>query len=239
MDVRFRWRVPESGHEWKQRKGEWRLVWKEEKSGGWSKEYRPQAGIFREFAALEIAPTRQEEEILRFADKYGDIVALPGSSVERFVGEAAPPPQDGVYYQIIRSHATLRTWRQAIRHMRRAVNLWDQSNDEQTGKTARLQARTALQVEIESVLKDLTTPSCARVCLNQKLELFVYPVNLRAFMWLTLARLVSGEIVEQPCIGKSKNCLRYIYTGLGPGLKKTGTVTCSIACRKWKQRHNG
>lgn len=75
------------------------------------------------------------------------------------------------------------------------------------------------------------------MCLNQKLELFVHPVNLLAFMWLTLARLLSGEIVEQPCMGRSKDCLGYIYTGVGPGLKKTGSVTCSIACRKWKERH--
>jgi hypothetical protein len=57
-------------------------------------------------------------------------------------------------------------------------------------------------------------------------------------MWLALARLASGEIAEQPCMGKGKNCLGYIYTGLGPGFKKKGTVTCSIACRKWKERHN-
>jgi hypothetical protein len=69
------------------------------------------------------------------------------------------------------------------------------------------------------------------------MELFVYPVNLLAFMWLTLARLLSGEIVEQPCMGESKNCIGYIYTGLGPGLKKTGTVTCSVACRQNKKRH--
>ena len=75
------------------------------------------------------------------------------------------------------------------------------------------------------------------MCINQKLELFVYPVNLLAFMWLTLARLVSGQILEQPCMGKSQRCLGYIYTGMGDGLKKTGTVTCSIACRKWKERH--
>ena len=95
-----------------------------------------------------------------------------------------------------------------------------------------------MQIGIESALRDVTTPRCARACLNQNLELFVYPVNLLAFMWLTLARLASGEIVEQPCMGGGKECLGYIYTGLGPGLKKTGTVTCSVACRKRKERHH-
>jgi hypothetical protein len=122
--------------------------------------------------------------------------------------------------------------------MRWAVGLWDQSNDENARKGCRLQAREELQIEIESALRDTTTPSYTRVYLDQKLELFVHLVNPLAFMWLTLGRLVSGEIVEQPCMGKrSRPCLGYIYTGLGHGLNKTGTLTCSIACRKWKERH--
>lgn len=239
MDVRFRWSVPDSGHEWRQRKGDLRLVWKEEKRGGFATEYRPECKLFREFAALGVTRSRQAELILRFANKYGDILALPGSSFIRYLGEDAPSPEGGEYRKIIRSHATLRMWRHTIQQMRQAVDLWDQSNDGTIGKPARLKARSALQVEIEVILRNMTTPSCTRVCLNQKMELFVYPVNLLAFMWVTLARLVTGEIVEQPCLGKSKKCLKYIYTGLGTGLKKTGTVTCSVACRKWKERQSG
>jgi len=123
--------------------------------------------------------------------------------------------------------------------MRYAVEQWDVWADERASGRARSQAREQLQIEIESALRDLKTPCCARMCLNQNMELFVYPINLLAFMWLTLARLLSGEIDEQPCMGNGKNCLRYIYTGLGIGLKKTGTITCSVACRKWKERHDG
>ena len=55
-------------------------------------------------------------------------------------------------------------------------------------------------------------------------------------MWLTLARLASGEIAEQKCLAQ---CGEYIYTGVGPGLKKTGTTTYSDRCRKWKERNAG
>jgi hypothetical protein len=237
MDVRFRWSVPESGHEWRTLKGEQRLVWTEEKKGGFTEEFSPEAGLFRKFAALDTRSRQQQDRILEFADTYGDILALPGSSFVRLLGEGAAPPEDGNYRRIVRGHATLKVWRYTIQRMSRAVNLWDQSNDENSGKAARLQARAALQQEIESAMRDTATPRCVRLCLNQKLELFVYPVNLLAFMWLTLARLVSGEIVEQPCMGKSKECLGYIYTGSGTGLRKAGTTTCSTACRKWKERH--
>ena len=116
--------------------------------------------------------------------------------------------------------------------MKWAVGLWDQCNDGTAQESTRLQARKKLQIEIESALRDVKTPCCARALLNQKMELFVYPVNLLAFMWLTLARLASGDIVEQECL----SCGEFIYTGIGPGLKKTGTTTCSDACRKSKER---
>jgi len=231
MDIRFRWRVPESGYAWRQTTGGQQLIWKDEKRGGMTTGYRPETRLFREFAKLDTTPARREKAILTFADKYGDIVALPGSSFYD-PNDISPPP----YRRIIRSQATLSAWLLAIQRLRRAVNLWDQSNDKNIGRGARLEARSALQIQIESALRDMTTPSCARVCLNQKLELFVYPVNLLAFMWLTLARLVSGEIVERRCMGESENCLGHIYIGTSPGLKKPGTLTCGGACRKGKSR---
>lgn len=241
MDVRFVWHVPDSGHEWKHREGKLRLVWKEERKGGWTGRYIPKVGSFREFAALATTKSRQQAEIQTFANKYGDIIALPGSSFDVFAREDGitwESDQPGTYYRkTIRSHALLSTWRQAIQQMRRAVDFWDFINKKETLSGARLEVLAELRARIESALKDTTTPSFTRVCLNQKMELFAHPVNLLAFMWLTLARLVSGEIVEQPCVGKSRCCLGYVYTGLGNGLKKTGTLTCSIACRKWKERH--
>ena len=115
----------------------------------------------------------------------------------------ASPPEDGALKLFVRSNATLKTGRYAIWQMHWAVDLWNQCSDENVRKAARLQAQEDLQLQIESALRDMTTPSCARACLNQKLELLVYSTNLLAFMWLTLARLLSGEIVEQPCMGKS------------------------------------
>jgi hypothetical protein len=230
LDTRFVWWKPESGFEWGTRKGDRQLRWKSEKKGGYSIRRQPHPRLFRVFAALRVTRAGSEEGILGFANEHGDILALPGSSFYQ--------QDNGGGRRTVRRHAMFSLWRHQVQQMRWAVGLWDQCNDATARKATRLQARKDLQLEIESALRDLTTPSCARVCLNQKLELFVYPVNLLAFMWLTLARLVSGEIVEQPCMGKSKGCLGYIYTGLGPGLKKTGTVTCSIACRKWKERHN-
>jgi hypothetical protein len=231
MDVRFRWEKPDSGFEWgTTAKGDRQLRWKSEKAGGWRTEYPPAQGLFRTFAALRVAPTRAEEEIRRFANEYGDILARPG-------GDFYQPDEAGVR-RTVRRYATLSVWGHQVAQMRWAVSLWDQSNDENARRGSRLQAREALQLEVESALRDVITPSCARLRLSKTLELYVLPVNLLAFMWLTLARLVSGEIVEQPCTGKSRNCRKYIYTGLGPGLKKTGTVTCSIACRRWKSRNS-
>lgn len=232
LDTRFVWGKPETGFMWgTKRGGGIQLRWPAERKGGVAVKYQPRLSLFRIFAALRATGSQDAADILSFANEYGDIFGVPGHE----------------YYQLdeagingrrtVRPYAALSMWRHQIRQMQWAVGLWGQCNDQSARKSIRLQARKDLQLEIESALRDVTTPSCARMCLNQKLELFVYPVNLLAFMWLTLARLASGEIVEQPCMGESKSCLGYIYTGLGPGLKKTGTVTCSIACRKWKERH--
>lgn len=244
LDTRFVWGKPETkpkpkgqfesererGFEWATKKGDRQLYWTSEKKGGYTIRYQPWPGLFRDFAALRATGARAEEEILRFANKYGDILSVPGRDFYQQGSDGGR--------RVVRRYATLTLWRHHIQQVKWAVGLWDQSNDPSGRNAARLRLRQELQLEIESALRDTATPICARVCLNQKLELFVYPVNLLAFMWLTLARLVSGDIAEQPCLGNSKSCLGYIYTGIGPGLKKTGTVTCSIACRKWKERHS-
>ncbi len=88
---------------------------------------------------------------------------------------------------------------------------------------------------MEAALRDTTTPSCARACLNERLELFVHPVNLLAFMWLTLARLLSGEIEERLCVICKEE---RFYIGSGPGLYRGDKVICGAACRKRKERQD-
>lgn len=227
LDTRFVWWKPESGFEWgTTKKRDRQLRWTSERRGGYLVQHHPPIGLFRDFAGLRVGRPGAETEILSFANEYGDIIAAPDSSFYQM---------DNAVRRIVRRTATLSLWQHHVRQMRCAVRLWDRCNNAGTRKDARLQAHKDLQLEIESALKDVTTPRCSRVCLNQNLELFVYPVNLLAFMWLTLARLASGEIMEQPCLGE---CGGYIYTGLGLGLKRAGTATCSPACRKWKERHN-
>jgi len=232
LDTRFSWRKPEAGFIWgTKRGGEIQLRWPAERKGGFTVNYQPRLSLFRIFAALRATGSEDMDDILSFANEYGDILAVPGREHYQ-LDEAGINGR-----RTVRPYAALSMWRHQIRQMQWAVGLWNQCNDETARKAAQLRARKDLQIEIESALRDVVTPSCARACLSQNMELFVYPVNLLAFMWLTLARLLSGEIVEQPCMGNSKSCLGYIYTGLGPGLKKTGTVTCGVACRKWKERN--
>src|ERR1700722_6211755 len=123
MNIQFKWRVPESQHEWKRHKGDQILVWREERKGGWSKLYDPPIGLFRDFAEVNAGRTEASpREILKFGDTYGDILGVPGDS---FYG----PPIEGLPKPIIRSHATLKTWQHTIQQMRWAVRLWDQCND--------------------------------------------------------------------------------------------------------------
>lgn len=228
LHPQFVWCKPEFAFIWVKTKSGNQLQWPREKKGGYTKLYHPPLSLFREFID-DIKPDPKdvaEEHILSFANMYGDILGTPG----------------GEYYQLdaaaiagrrtVRPYATLNVWRHQVRQMRWAVGLWNQCNNEGLGKAVRQRARQELQIEIESALRDVATPSCARVRLNQKLELFVYPVNLLSFMWLTLARLLSGEIAEHRCLG----CGVPIYTGIGLGLKKTGTATCSATCRKRRER---
>jgi len=230
LDRRFVWYKPETAFVWCKTKDGHRLRWPHEKRGKVAV-YHPPLSLFRTFADMKTDRKSAAIHILNFASEYGDILGAPGDEYYQTDGAAITGRRT------VRPYATPRVWRFQIEQMRYAVEQWDIGKDERASGRAKLQAREQLQIEIESALRDVTTPSCARVCLNQRLELFVLPMNLLAFMWLTLARLLSGEIVEQPCMGVSNGCLGYIYTGVGPGLMKTGTTTCSPACRKWKERH--
>lgn len=243
LDTRFVWFKPEAkpgskgkggferkwGFDWHTKKGDLQLHWTSEKErGGYTIRYQPPFRLFRIFAGL-----RDRVGFIAFANAYGDILGVPGLEYYQLDGAAISGRR------IVRPYATLRMWQFQIERMHHAVEQWDIWKDERASGRAKLQARKQLQIEIESALRDVATPSCARACLNQNMELFLYPVNLLAFMWLSLARIASGEIAEQKCLGQSEGCTEYIYTGVGPGLKKTGTTTCSDACRKRKERDTG
>jgi hypothetical protein len=94
-------------------------------------------------------------------------------------------------------------------------------------------ARRALRLEINRALADTVTPSHAAPGLTLDLRLATYPVNLLADMWLTFARVVSGEIEERQCTV----CPEYLYVGSGPGLRRADSVTCSAGCRQRKKRN--
>ena len=127
MDVRFSWLLPDSGHEWKRKgrgRGAQRLVPLsgaiDSKTPGRILICTPPPGLFRKFAALNIAHDELRQQNIRdFADEYGDIIAQPQEGTETVT----------THTEIIRKHATLETWCRTIQHMRRAVDLWDRIND--------------------------------------------------------------------------------------------------------------
>ncbi len=228
LDVRFVWVTPALGHEWKSGKAGWRLV---PLSGGPARhgvnrfvvaqpggahKLTPPPGLFRTFARLE----NGRAEIQAFADEYGDIVAQPAD--------------DRVGDRIIRNHAREDVWHHAIRQMRGAVGLWDRIKDDSDHGGARRELRR----QIRRALRDPeATPGRAMPDLTPDMRLVIGPENLLAYMWLTFARVVSGEIEERPCPGQSKSCLGYIYIGKGQGLRRNDpTATCSDACRKAMKR---
>jgi len=266
--VRFRWRTTENGHEWRIQKGVLRLV--PNPGGRW--DFAPEPGLFRKFAGLRISdPEIRQEEILTFANKHGDIIALPTLGRVRYTTAAR-----GVEKELIREHATMETWYSAIQHMRRAVDLWDRINDPRQHEELRhiivrckdaityeiihrplnkrrrsetvvlavgkeldaypvgnvlVPARVALKKEIMRALADDETPSHSIAYLTPemlKTQLVVSPTNLLAYMWLTFARVVSGEIEERRC----RMCPEHFYVGHGPGLQRDDTATCSAACRQ-------
>jgi hypothetical protein len=212
-DLRFRWLKPAKGHV--VTRGTPRLK-------GWSREFEDVTGIllatpgvFREFARIDMGGDRMLlGEVLGFADVFGDILALPH--------EEHPTPQ---------------TWCDAIQQMRRAVNLWDRIKDSKTSGDAQRRGQQALRIEINRVLTDTVTPSHTTLALTPELGLARCPVNLLAYMWLCLARVVSGEIEERPC-EMFTSCGEYIYVGQGPGFQRNDTTTCSAACRQKKKRQD-
>jgi hypothetical protein len=205
-DVSFHWQRPKQGHEWDK--------------GLRLKPRSPETEevldvvlvmAFRKFTSIDTGGNRKLlGNIPSFADTYGDIIALPGQE-----------------------HPTGETWCNAIQQMRRAVNLWDRLRDPKVSGEARRRVQRALNLETHRALTDTALPSHTAIGLTPELGLALCPVNLLAYMWLAFARVVSGEIQERPCMG---NCGGYIYVGRGPGLKREDSVTCSDACRKWKER---
>lgn len=233
LDVRFKWTKPEAnpkfktqwnaerkqGFVWRAVKGEIQLRWTSEEEGGYTINYDPPPGLFRWFSNLS-----GRVEILAFANAFGDILAAPGS-------EFWCKDRDGL--RVGRRYAPLRLWEREIRRMRHAVRLWDASN---TGaRWTRSNAEKEMHAAIARAIQDRTTPCCTIVRLNAQHELIACPVNLLAFMWMTLARLASGEIKERPC-EKFDDCGDYIYVGRGPGMQRDDTTTCSAACRQKKKR---
>jgi hypothetical protein len=139
----------------------------------------------------------------------------------------------------------LETWRGATKRLRRAVSLWDKIKDSKKGGE---RERGALQREIHRALTDTKTPSHTEIGLTSKMQLAVIPVNLLAYMWLTFARVVSGDVEERRCerfedTERFKGCHNYVYICADrrpalkqPGLKRDDTTSCSDKCRKQMER---
>jgi hypothetical protein len=231
-NVQFVWLKPIEGHTWRVcADGERRLV---PNSGGWrgfdpkAREgrvlYVPPLGLFREFARLPWSAkgATRERAINSFADKHGDILAQPQEG-HLILGQKVKK---------IRMHATMETWCLSIQRMRRAIQMWDQIKSDRgwyKNPTHRMMLTEEL---IRNALRDTETPSCATPYITSDLKIIVHPINLLAQMWLTFARVVSGEIEERAC----ELCGDRIYIGRGPGLKRADKTTCSIKCRKRKER---
>jgi hypothetical protein len=101
--------------------------------------------------------------------------------------------------------------------LRNGAAVWDQVKSDPDWYKDRTHRMLLTGELIRSALRDTKTPSCATPYLTGDLRL-VYPVNLLAYMWLTFARVVSGEIEERPC-EMFDGCHKHIYVGSGPGLK--------------------
>lgn len=193
-------------------------------SGGKYKAFVPTPGLFREFAGVRYAAIKYldtdplkpdwetwEEQnlgILAFAHKYGDLIS-PGGDFA--TGGAAA-------YE----------WCNAVRNMRDAVKAWDRIKSGAERPMDRVFLREVLIRNMGE-----TTP-----VITKSGSLEIWPPNLLAFMWLTFARLVSGEIEERRCTGRDLEgnpCPNFVYMGRG-ARRADKRATCSDACRKRKQR---
>lgn len=209
-DARFLWSRPTKGHTWSRSGSAYSLKPLSSKSDA----LRVMPGVFREFAQIDTGKDGQLiGEILQFADKYGDIFALPHEE-----------------------HGKAETWCNAIQQMRQAVNRWDRIKGLKISDEAQRGARRTLQIEVHRALTDTATPSHTMLGLTPELTITPRPSNLLAYMWLTFARIVAGEIEERPC-EMFETCGEYIYVGRGLGLKRDDAAVCGATCRKWKERH--
>ena len=187
--------------------------------------YAPPLGLFREFARLpwSAKSTTRESAIKSFADTHGDILAHPQEGRRLMVGREVKK---------IRMHATMETWCLSIQRMRRANEMWDQIKSDREWYKNPTHRMILTEELIRNPLRDTATPSCATPYITSDLKLILRPINLLAHMWLTFARVVSGEIEERAC----QVCGRQIYIGRGPGLNRVDKTTCSVKCRKRKER---
>ncbi len=212
-DIGLRWLKPAWGYAWVENNGATRLKPRSSGVTDVSKILAVTPGLFRDFARLNIVGDKiQRSEIREFADGLGDILALPGAD-----------------------HPSVVTWRLAIERMGRAVELWDKIKGSEASDEVHWRSRRALQIEIHRALTDTKTPSHTALRFTPELRFALSPPNLLAYMWLTFARVVSGEIEERPC-AMFEICHEYIYVGSGPGLQRDDTTTCSAACRQRKKR---
>ena len=235
--AKFRWFKPTLGHVWRVYAGGTRRL--APKSGGSRffdhkapegvKLHTPPLGLFREFARLPWSAKGESRQkaLKEFGDNHGDILAAP------WEGRVTDAREKWF------KHATMDTWCLQIQRMRRAVEMWDQvKNNPEWYKTAA--NRMILSEElIDSALRDTETPSCATpVLVLKENRIVLCPANLLAFMWLTFARVVAGEIREQPCTAKDLDgnpCPNFVY--FEPGVRRYDErATCGDTCRKRKQR---
>jgi len=258
MDVRFQWLKPPKGYEWRRFPvtidGEirryWRLVpvsggrWTDRNDERGLLKYTPPPGLFRVFARITVSGEYDavsgedggretgREAIRAFACGYGDILVKPHERTDKFVRSKH------VKYERRTPEAA---WISAIQDMSRAVHLWDETKDATKRKRAAQVARLALQSEIRRALTDTDTvmPRFTTADFAPEMTLVMRPANLLAFMWLSFARVVSGEIEERRC-EMFRHCGNYVYIGRGPGLRRgDNSVTCSDKCRKRKSRGGG
>src|SRR6185437_10308215 len=152
LDTRFVWYKPETAFVWCKTKGGYQLQWPREKKGGYLVPHRPPLSLFRIFAALRshsgagFASRPVSNHILDFANKYGEILAIPGGG-KLGGGEYYKLDETAISKRrIVRPYASLSVWIHQIRQMRRAVGLWDQCQNERMGKAARQKATQELQI---------------------------------------------------------------------------------------------
>jgi hypothetical protein len=232
MKINFTWDVCTDGYEWKEvgrpsRFGSEKML----EPRGWRfRTYQPLkefSALFLDFAALET-----EEDIRRFADRYGNL----GVEVEPTVdaqGEPLEPPEDCVtevdrarYFRAVlrdlRRSDRLGTWEKAIADIRKYIDLWDKVRSRTNGRDAMKELKDAIDVQLEieelrvAFVQDATTGA---------FSFQVEPRSLLGALWAQFALAVIDEKSFRRC----KTCLRWFE--LAPELARTNRNYCSEACR--------